>query len=291
MNKFNLRPILKYLGLTLLAVAVVFIVWQLLKPIPTDLDWKDTLKVLASAQFKGNLVTVRNIRNFQYDASGIPTVENYYDKTYDLNKIRKVWYVSDPFNPGSPFAHTFLSFEFTDGSYLAITIEARLGKGQSYGLFNGVLHTFPIMYIAADERDVVYIRTNIFKDGVYVYPLKATPAQGKLLLTDMLTRMNELAVHPEWYNGVYSNCTSNIADHVNRIWPGLLPRFDWQTVFTGFADKLALDKGLFDTTLPLDQARTKFSVSGVAQKVGYVKNFSDLIRQAGRSTGAGTVRM
>jgi len=282
------RSVLKYLGLTVLVVAGIFTIWQLLKPIPTNEDWKDTLKILASAQFKGNQVTVRNVRNFQYDATGNPTVENYYDKTYDSDKISKVWYISDPFNSGSPFAHTFLSFEFADGSYLAITIEARLAKGQSYGLFNGVLHTFPIMYIAADERDVVYIRTNIFKDGVYIYPLKATPAQGKLLLSDMLERMNNLAIRPEWYNGVYSNCTSNIADHVNKIWPGLLPRLDWQTVFTGFADKLALDKGLLDTTLSLDQARRKFYVSDVAQKVGYATNFSDLIRQPGRAVAAGT---
>ena len=191
-----------------------------------------------------------------------------------------------PFDAGSPFAHTFMSFEFSDGAYVSITIEARLQKGQEYTMFNGLINNFPIMYIPADERDSVYVRTNIYNDEVYVYPLKATPYQARLLLTDMLVRMNDLVTHPRWYNGFYANCTSSIADSVNKIWPGLLPAFDWQVLLTNYADQLALDKGLIDTTLPLDQARKKFDVTATAQKVGYVADFSKLIRLQGEATSS-----
>ena len=272
--------IIKYAILLVVVLIGIFFIWQSFKKIPTDGDWKDTLKVLSTSEFNGNLVTVRNVRNFQYNASGTPTVESWYDKTYDLNKLEKVWYIVDPFNPSSPFAHTFLSFQFSDGSYLAITIEARLTKDQEYNMWNGFLRTFPLMYIAADERDVVYIRTNIHKDGLYIYPLKANPNDGKSILVDMLNRMNDLAVHPTWYNAIFANCTSSIAGHVNKIWPGLLPKFDWQVLFTSYADKLALDKGLLDTDLSLNQARKKFYVTDVAQKIGYVHDFSSLIRRA-----------
>ncbi len=278
MRKIKYRKIFKWTTIVVLALLVILVVWQSLKKVPTEGDWKDTLKVLSTAEFKGNLVTVKNVRNFQYNTSGDPIVESYYDKTYDLNKLEKVWYITDPFNPGSPFAHTFMSFGFSDGSYLAITIEGRLTKDQQYSMLSGTLRTFPLMYIAADERDVIYVRASIYKDAIYVYPLKANPQDGRLLLVDMLNRMNELSVHPDWYNSIFANCTSSIAGHVNKIWPGLLPRFDWQVLFTSYADKLALDSGLLDTTLPLDQARTKFNVTEISQKVGYVDNYSKLIR-------------
>jgi len=279
MNRRKFWKALKWIGIVILIFAAGFVLLQAQKKVPTEGDWKDTLKILSTAEFKGDLVTVRNVRNFQYNASGTPVVETYYDKTYDLNKLVKVWYVTVPFNPGSPFAHTFLSFQFADGSYLAITIEARLTKNQQYGLWPGLTRTYPLMYIAADERDVIYERTDIFKDDMYVYPLKADPKDGRLLLADMLKRMDELYANPTWYNAIFANCTSSIASHVNKIWPGILPRFDWQVVFTNYADKLALDKGLLDTNLPLDQARKKFYVTDIAEKVGYASNFSSLIRQ------------
>jgi len=281
MKKINYRKIFKYLCLSIAILLAIFVIWQWSEKVPTQGNWQDTAKLLSTAQFNGNLVTVKNIRNFQYDASNTPTVEAWYDKTYDLNKLVKVWYIVVPFNPTSPFAHTFLSFQFSDGSYLAISIEARLMKNQEYSIMTGLIHTFPLMYIAADERDVIYDRASISKDDLYLYPLRATPADGRLLLTDMLDRMNDLSANPTWYNGIYSNCTSNIAASVNKIWPGLLPTLDWEVLFTSYSDKLALDKGLLDTNLPIDQARKRFYITNVSQKVGYVPDYSELIREPG----------
>jgi len=293
MKKINYRKIFKkitILATILIAVFLaIFIFLQTIKQVPTKGDWKDTLKVLSTVEFNGNLVTVRNVRNFQYDAKENPTVEAYYDKTYNLDDLVKVWYITEPFNPGSPFAHTFLSFEFSGNIFLSITIEGRLTKDQQYSALNGTLRTFPLMYIAADEKDAVYVRTNVQKADVYLYPLKANPKDGRLLLVDMLNRMNELAVHPAWYNSIFANCTSSIAQHVNKIWPGLLPTFDWQVVLTNHADELALSKGLLDTNLPLDQARNKFYITDISQKIGYVDNYSVLIRENGRSVATSSL--
>lgn len=279
MMKWILANKIRSILVFIVACLGIFLLWQVILPVPTDSDWKDTLKLLSTAEFSGDSVTVKNIRNFQYDATGKPTVKDYYDKTYDLRQLKKTWYIVDPFDPGSAFAHTYLSFEFSDGSFLSITIEARLNKSQIYSIWGGIVHTYPLMYIAADERDVVYLRTNIFKDQMYMYPLKASPDQGRLLLVDMLERMNDIAVHPVWYTAYNANCTSSIASHVNKIWPGLLPTLDWQAILTGFADKLALDRGLLDTTLPLDEARKQFYVTDKAQEIGYVNEFSELIRR------------
>jgi hypothetical protein len=245
-------------------------------------DWQPELAVLQHAEFHEDQVTIRNVRNFRYKGSEKDSdIEAaYYDKTYDLRQLKKVWYITEPFKGLSIAAHTFLSFEFTNGDFLSMTIEARLVKGQHYDLFMGLLHTYPILYIAADERDAVFLRANIRKSDEYVYPVRLSkPENARLLLVDMLERMNDLAIHPRWYNTLWANCTSMIAYHVNRISPHRLPSVSWQEWLTGYADALALKKGLLDTDLPLDQARKKYYVTKRSQEIGNVEKYSTLIRQ------------
>jgi hypothetical protein len=280
----NIFRVLKYVFTLAIVFFIALVIQQSLKQVPTNNDWKQMLGVLATAEFKGDLVTVKNIRNFQYDANENVTKAEYYDKTFDLSKLKKVWFITSPFNPGSPFAHTFLSYEFSDGSYLPITIEARLSKGDEYSLINGTLHTFPLMYIPADERDVIFVRANTRNVQIYAYPLKANPQDARKILVDMLERMNDLVVNPSWYNTFYANCTSSIAKHVNKIWPDILPTFDWQVIITSYADKLALDKGLIDTDLSIEVAREKFYITDISNKIGRVDNYSQLIRR-GIETG------
>lgn len=271
---------LKYAGTALAALVALVALWQFSKEIPIDADWKDTLSQLSTAEFDGDMVTVRNVRNFQYNEHYKPSVQSWEDRTYDLRELKRIWFVVDPFNKESVFAHTFVSFEFEDGSFLAISIEGRLTKDQNYEKLDGFLHTYPLIYIAADERDVIYVRAHVAQHDVFTYPIKATPAQARLLLVDMLERMNDLAVHPEWYNGVFANCTSSIADHVNKIWPGLLPRFDWQSLLTNYAGKLLYNKGLIDTQRRWDEARAHFNVKPAIDRIGYTPDFSRLIREA-----------
>jgi hypothetical protein len=259
---------------------VVFIAWQEFKKPPLTGDWQPALAVLSSADFNGNLVTVHNVRNFRYDGSEANPIPSYYDKTYDLNKLTKVWYITDPFKGLSIAAHTFVSFEFSNGDYLSISIEARKVKRQTYNLFWGMLHTYPLMYIAADEHDTVFVRANIDRDDLYMYPVKLQDSShAKLLLTDMLEKMNSLAVKPEWYNTITANCTSQIAYHINKLFPGRLPRIAWQTQLSGYADALALKQGILDTNLPLEQARKKYYITTRSQEVEYVPNYSVQIRQ------------
>ena len=276
-KQFKLRwYILGTLGLLVLA----FFCWDIFKPVPTVGDWQTPLAVLSTAEFNGDLVTVKNVRNFQYDEAENVTKADYYDRTYDLNKIVKVWYLVEPFKGLKIAAHTFVSFEFSDGNFLSITIEARKLKGQEYNLFYGLFHTYPLMYIAADERDSVFVRTNIRKDDLYVYPVKLAKAENaRLLLVDMLNKMNNLIVHPYWYNTLWANCTSNIVYHVNHVSQNRLPQVPWQAWLTGYADELAYKMGLLDVNSTLEEARKKYYVTKRSQEFGYVANYSQFIRQ------------
>lgn len=268
---------LKKLLLIILIVFVGFSIWVANKKPKLDGDWQEQLKVLATAKFNGDLVTVENVRNFRYGSSEDDMKPAYYSRTYDLSKIKKVWYVTEPFMKVA--GHTFLSFEFENGDFLAITIEARKTKNQVYSIFKGLFNTYPLIYIPADERDVILLRANLRKDNVYIYPVKLSkPENAKLLLTDLLETMNEINTEPIWYNTIWSNCTSSIAKHVNKISPRRVSLFSWQLWFTAYADKLALKAGLLDTGLNIDQAREKYLITLRSQQIGDVSNYSSLIR-------------
>ena len=134
------------------------------------------------------------------------------------------------------------------------------------------------MYIAADERDAILVRTNVRRHDVYLYPVKTTAAKAQIMLKNMLVEMNDLSVNTRWYNTLTANCTSLIAKHVNEVTPAKLPFWSWQLLLTGHADELAMEAGLLDTDLRIDQAREKFNITKISQEIGDVEDYSNRIR-------------
>lgn len=258
-----------------------FISAQVFKLAPLQDDWQTPVAVPSVAEFNGTQVTVKNVRNFRYNPTEQDLHPAYYDKTYDTSQIKRVWYVTEPFNDNEIAAHTFVSFEFNNGDFLAISIEARKNKSQSYSIWKAMFRTYPLIYIAADERDVVLLRANVRKDKVFMYPVKLEkPENAGLLFTSMVKRMNALVTtEPAWYHTLFSNCTSSIAKHVNEITPDRISTFSWQLWLTASADELALNHGLLDTDLPIDQARKKFSINEISAKIGDIPTYSAEIRK------------
>lgn len=264
-----------------LCLLTIFLGWYFLDKPPLEGDWQEQLAVISRAEFHDNSATIKNVRNFRYAPTEKDMHPAYYDRAYDLNGIKKVWYVTEPFNENKVAAHTFVSFEFENGDFLSISIEARKTKGQIYSTWKGMLHSYPLVYVAADERDVILMRANLRKDKVYVYPVKLEkPGNARLLFVDMLERMNELTSdRPAWYNTLFANCTSSIASHINKITPGRISRFSWQLWLTASADELALKHGLLDTDLLIEQARGEFFINTISEQVGDVPDYSKRIRK------------
>jgi hypothetical protein len=275
-RKNKCRKFLSVIGIIL----IVFLIWQIFDKPSMDGDWQEQLEIASIAEFDGDLVTVRNVRNFRYYPEEKDTHPDYYDQQYDMSKVKQVWYTSEPFNENRLAGHTYVTFEFENGDFLAITIEARKRKDQSYSIWKGMLHTYPLIYIASDERDITLLRANLRKDKVYVYPVKLSDSKnGGVLLKNMLTEMNDLLENPRWYNTVFSNCTSEIAKHVNKITPKRISIFSWQLVLTASADELALKHGLLDTELSIKEAREKYNINEASMRVGDSPNYSAEIRK------------
>jgi hypothetical protein len=266
--------------LFVLLLLAVWVVFEFTKTPPISGDWQPQFSVPSIAEFNDDLVTVRNVRNFRYYPEETDMHPGYYDRKYDLSKIKGAWYTTEPWNENKLAGHTYVTFEFENGDFLAITIEARKTKNQLYSVWKALFRTYPLIYVAVDERDATLMRANIRKDKVYVYPVKLSdPKNSRILLTNMLTEMNRLSVNPRWYNTLFSNCTSEIAKQVNKITPGRISMFSWQLWLTASADELALKNGLLDTDLPIEKAREKFFVTEKSKKIGDVPHYSKSIRE------------
>lgn len=242
-----------------------------------DRNWVPNLAVLPRAELYGNLLSVYNIRNTQY-LSADDYVVRHYNRTFDLARLQTADFLVVPFKETPSLAHTMLSFGFDDGSQLAVSIEVRLEQGETYSAVRGALRQYELMYVLADERDVVLLRTKYRKDDVYLYRTKATPQQARLLLLDVMARVNQLAVQPEFYDTFTNNCTTNIVRHINRLRPGRIP-VDIAVLMPGHADRLAYDLGLLDTRVSFERTRREANITRVANRHTDAADFSQQIRR------------
>lgn len=234
--------------------------------------------VLPTISFHGHEATIRNVRNFTFlsDSQSIP---GYYDRTYDLDRLVRVWFGLSPFAKlwRGP-AHTFLSFEFADSQFVAVSVEARREPGEDYSPLLGALKRYELMYVIADERDLIGLRAVTWRDPVYLYPARATPAQVRALFLHMLRRAKHLQEHPTFYNTLTDNCTTNIEDAIDAVAPGRA-RNGLEGILPGYADRAALEDSLLDTDLPLDAARRRFRVDERARAAANAPDFSLRIRR------------
>ncbi|MCX6756552.1 MAG: DUF4105 domain-containing protein [Candidatus Nomurabacteria bacterium] len=264
---------IKYLFFVFLIVSAIFIA---IKPTNTA-DWALDQQILPSAKISNNFVTIDNVRNFSYTSVSDYT-PSYYTKTYNLNKIKSVDYIVEPFGEFGGAAHTFLSFGFEGGEYVAVSVEIRKKKGQSFSPWKGLLKQYTLVYVVADEKDVVKLRTNYRKDDVYVYPTKIDQLHAKQLFLSMIQRVNKLQNEPEFYNTITNTCTTNIVRHVNEISEIKVP-ISYKVLMPGYSDKLAYDLGLLDTNLPYEKIRERYKINDKAMKYADDVNFSIRIRE------------
>ncbi len=275
-----LRKTPKFILYISVCILTSYILLNLFTKPSNNRDWADDQTVLSTATIQGDIVTVHNIRNFTY-ASTTSFTKDWYNKSYNVQNLERVWYIVEPFSgiPGS--AHTFLSFEFNENGkkeYLALSVEIRKEKGEAFHPIKALFNTYELMYVAGDEEDLIKLRTNYRKDEVYLYPVKADKEKVVALFMDMIERMNTLEKHPEFYNTLTNTCTTNIAKHIRKVSPGKIPFFAHEIIFPAYSDKFAYTLGLIDTTLSFEDTRKKYHINERALSENEIP-FSERIRQ------------
>lgn len=242
-----------------------------------DRNWALDQKVLADINFNGEVVTVKNIRNISYHSVSDYDI-SFYDKTIKLDEIKSAWYLVEPFGRFGA-AHTLASFGFEDGSYIAISAEIRKETGESFSPLKGILRNYELVYVIADESDVIKLRTNHRKDEVHLYPIKADKEKIQSVFIDMLKRAQKLAETPEFYNTITNNCTTNLVRHVRKFSDKNIPWYDLRYLMPEHSDEIAYHAGILGTDLPIDEARQFFSITEKAQNCLDKEDFSTCIRR------------
>lgn len=259
----------------LVPLAAVLAWWFSIPP-SNDRDWLPDVAKPAVAETRGNIVTVRNIRNFEYRASDTDFVEHWETRTYDLDKLVGVDLFLSYWGP-TLIAHTIMSWEFADGSHLAVSIETRKEKGEEYSAVLGFFRQFELYYVVADERDVVGVRTNHRGEQVFLYRLRMPVDRARALLLHYLEEANRLARQAHWYNALTQSCTTTITHNVAAI--GVKMAFDWRILANGRLDQLLYERGSINSTLPFPELRTLSDVTARAKAAGAAPDFSQRIRE------------
>jgi hypothetical protein len=275
------RPLLKGLFAALLPVVAVALWWISIPP-SNARDWTPDVARTARATFDGSRVTIENVRNFKYRS------ESDYDqrwetRTYNLDQLRGVDLFLSFWGP-TQIAHTIASWEFDDGQHLAVSIETRKEKGESYSALRGFFRQYELYYVVADERDLVGLRTNYRGEQVFLYRIRVPRAQARALLVDYLDEINRLADHPRWYNALTQNCTTTIRSHAQNAGAG--GRLDWRLLANGHLDELLYERAQIDTDLPLSDLRARSNVTEKAKAADDSPDFSARIRQGLPETSA-----
>ncbi|MDR2117674.1 MAG: DUF4105 domain-containing protein [Planctomycetaceae bacterium] len=243
-----------------------------------DRKWSQNHAVLQTAELNGNLVTVRNIRYSKYETAERYTTQ-YYDATFDLNDIRTIDLVVVPFRGIPRLAHVESSFGFADGRHLGMSIEARYEEGEQYDPIGAGLRQFELIYVFADERDMIRIGTDVNKNDVHIYRLKFEPKEVRAMFVDAVQRANKLAKKPEFYHPLTNSCVTNLIKHVNKGRPNAIPK-EYRTLLPGLMDHYVYDLKLIDTTAKtFQETKENAKVNWLVEKFGDLEYFSAGIRQ------------
>jgi uncharacterized protein DUF4105 len=222
-------------------------------------------------------VTIHGVRNFDYRTE-TDFVPRWEDRSYDLRTLDSVDLVA-VYWAGKPIAHVMLSFGFRGKDYVAISIETRKEQGEHYSPLAGFFKQYEVVYVVADERDVIGVRTTYRQppEDVYVYRVRAPRENIRRGFLDYLKTMNEMREHPRFYNTLTTNCTTGVLLH-SRVNPES-PPWSWKVLLSGYAPDYLYELGRLDTTLPFPELERASRVNERARAAGRDPAFSERIRE------------
>ena len=257
------------------AFFVVAAWWVTLQP-SNDRNWPEDVSKTAWAEIDGDTVTIHNVRNFDY-RSATDMIPRWETRTVNLSKLTEAdlsinfW--------GSPFmAHPIASFQFSDAPPICISIETRREVGEGFSALGGLYRMFELIYVVADERDAIRVRTN-FREGedVYLYRLSMPPEEARKRFLEYLAVLNEIHERPRWYNAIFANCTTAIRAHRERsaraVW-------DWRMLLNGKGDQMLFERDALVTAgLDFAQLRKQAHINDAARAANDSPDFSKKIRE------------
>jgi hypothetical protein len=257
--------------LALLGVTAVFLAWWFRQKPSHNRDWDPSVAVLPWAVRDGDAITIENIRNFQYRSLDDFT-PRYETRTVHLSKLRGADIIFFSWGPRW-MSHPVLVFDFgTDGRF-CMSIEVRYRKQQNYSIVRSFYRQQELIFVVADERDVILRRTKCGpSQEAHLYGFHASAEELRTAFLDYLEAINSLHETPRWYHGLCANCTTTFY----RL-PHSRFRIDWRVIANGRLDQALYEDGRLDRSLPFHELRKLASLNAIANSAPE-DGFGDHIR-------------
>jgi hypothetical protein len=256
----------------LVGVAAVFLAWWLRQRPSHDRDWDPSVAVLPRAARAGDMVTIQNVRNFEYRSLDdfTPRYETRAFRLANLNAVDVIF-----FTWGSPWmSHPVLIFDFGPDGRVGVSIEVRYRKGQKYSVLRSFYRQQELIFLVADERDVILRRTKHSRNQeAHLYRFRASPDELRAVFLDYVGAINGLYETPRWYHGLCANCTTTFY----RL-PNSRCRCDWRVLANGWLDRALYEAGRLDRTLPFRELRRTAYLNEVANSAPE-DGFGDHVRR------------
>ncbi|MGI9289835.1 MAG: DUF4105 domain-containing protein [Gammaproteobacteria bacterium] len=205
-------------------------------------------------EFRGDSILISNIRDFRYAGGYSPTTQNYFDREYRFDDLQRIWLGLSHFGPGG-LAHSFLSFEFSDNTYLVLSIEARLLDGDRYKPFAGMFRRYSKIHVLATEEDAIGVRSHETGQRVKLYPVYATQQRKAEMFRDLMQDVADASEQPEFYNTIFDNCLTNLLKHTALA--ENLSIADLRVLLPGRVDRLTYALDITPADIDFDEARQR----------------------------------
>jgi hypothetical protein len=264
------------LGAIAFAVALVGLLlwWTRLTP-TNDHDWADDVALITTGTVDGSRVTLHNVRNFDW-RSQTDYTRRWETRSYDLDHVRTVDMIMSYWK-GPAIAHMLISFGFDDGEQAVFSVEVRRQRIQAFSEIGGFFKEFELSIIAADERDVIRVRTNVRGEDAYLYRILVPPAAIRSLFLGYIAEANALLIKPRFYNTITVNCTTLVYHMMQRI-VGYLP-LNYRLLFSGYLPEYVYRVGGLDRRFSLQELRSRGRITERAISADRSESFSADIRR------------
>lgn len=261
-----------------LLFAAILAWWASIQPSNTR-RWAPDVAQQLSGTVQGDLVSLHNVRNFDWQTADKATAR-WEDRDYDLRQLVSVD-MATSYWMGPAIAHTLVSFGFDDGKgprrYLTFSVEIRKERGEQFSAVGGFFKQFELSLVAADERDLLRVRSNMRGEEVYLYSVAMPRAAMRSLFIAYVDKANALVETPQFYHTLFANCTTIVFDMVRRIVPGL--PMDWRLLASGYLPQYVDSLGALAQPHDFDAIHAAAHINARAKAVRPGEDFSAAIRK------------